>query len=177
MISRPVALGSRVPQWPTFLMPNRGGWRPPRRGRSGRPVCQRGWRRRGRRILAWDCRENYLAACSARLTAAMTRRWTDKGVPGMRAPAAAGCPPPPNWPADFADVDLGAFGTQAQTRQLRLEFLEHAGHHHRLNRADMVNQALPCRRSRRRCGRSPFASARTTRCGCPPSAGRCCKRA
>src|SRR5207247_10704485 len=40
-----------------------------------------------------------LAVSSAVLMAAITRRWTASGFPGMRAPAAAGCPPPPNWPA------------------------------------------------------------------------------
>ena len=35
---------------------------------------------------------------NAFLMAAMTLRWTDSGVPAIRAPAAAGWPPPPNWP-------------------------------------------------------------------------------
>src|SRR6266403_33249 len=33
------------------------------------------------------------------LMAAMTLRWTERGLPVMRAPAAAGWPPPPNWAA------------------------------------------------------------------------------
>src|SRR5262245_52848490 len=33
---------------------------------------------------------------NARFTAAITLRWTANGFPAIRAPAAAGCPPPPN---------------------------------------------------------------------------------
>ena len=35
---------------------------------------------------------SYFAAFNARLMAAMTLRWTDSGLPGIRAPAAAGGP-------------------------------------------------------------------------------------
>ena len=72
----------------------------------------------------------------------MTLRCTASGVPGMRAPAAAGCPPPPNCSADFAHVHLPAFGAQADARQFRFQLLKHARDHHRLNGADVVNQTF-----------------------------------
>ena len=72
----------------------------------------------------------------------MTLRCTASGVPGMRAPAAAGWPPPPNWPQISLTFTCGAFRAQADARQFRFHFLEHAGDHHRLNRADVVNQAF-----------------------------------
>ena len=68
--------------------------------------------------------------------AAMTRRWTESGLPGMCAPAAA------ELLGNLADVHLVIFGTQADARQFRFNFLKDARDHHRLNITDVVNQAF-----------------------------------
>ncbi len=141
MMSRPVAFGSSVPQWPTFLMPKLAadGVHDIVRRRAGGFINENGAVECGKFLHE---NENYFAAFSARFTAAMTLRCTASGLPGMRAPAAAGWPPPPNCAADFADVHLGAFRAQADARHFRLHFLEHAGDDDRLNRAEVVNQAF-----------------------------------
>jgi hypothetical protein len=54
----------------------------------------------------------------------MTLRCTASGVPAMRAPAAAGWPPPPNCAADFVHVHVRVFGAQADARQLRPDLFE-----------------------------------------------------
>ena len=72
----------------------------------------------------------------------MTWRWTESGLPAMRAPAAAAWPPPPNW----REISLTLIAGDFERRLMRIksvpDLLEDARDHHRFDGADMVDQTL-----------------------------------
>ena len=125
-------------------MPSNGGvptWLPWK-------LCPRPpWRRRpwlSRREPSWRLGGAPLqpAALIAFLTAAMTLRCTERGLPGMRAPAAAGWPPPPNCAAMVLTFTFSLFERRLMRVNSGSNFLEYARDHHRGDGADVINQAF-----------------------------------
>ena len=107
------------------------------RSRAGGLVNQQRTVKRGKFLHV-----NYRLAANARRTAAITFRCTDSGLPEMRAPAAAGWPPPPNCAAISFTFTLSLLERRLMRVRSGFQFLKNARDHDRLNGADVVNQAF-----------------------------------
>ena len=124
-----------------------GGWRPRRRAKSGRRVYRSGSRRprikfEHRKFLRVEERTGYFARVQRLFDggdhlALHGERFAGNARARGGAMAAAA-----KLRGDFVHVHLVAFGAQADARQVRFHFLEHAGDDDRLDGADVVNQTL-----------------------------------
>src|SRR5581483_298170 len=152
MMRRPVALGSRVPQWPTFLMPN---WRrmtstiswevgPAGLSTSNAPskasncCIVKGANEDSFPLETNQLRsgvERFFYGCDD-LALDGERIADDARARGSRMPAAA------ELAGDQIDVHLFALGPEADAGEIRAGFLENAGDHDGLDIADVIDEAL-----------------------------------
>ena len=84
--------------------------------------------------------------------AAITLRWTDSGLPGMRAPAAAGWPPPPNCAAISFTFTRSLLERRLMRVSSGFDLLKDARNDDRLDGADMVNESFGVRAFRAGAG-------------------------
>src|SRR5205809_187005 len=138
MMSRPVALGSSVPQWPTFLISKRRRMAPTTScevGPTGLSISS-----------APSSGSNSCMASTGGVERPLDRgNHTPLNAQGFARDARSGrgrVPAATEPAGDIVDVDALAFGAQADTRQLRLQFFEDAGDDDLFDGADMVNKTL-----------------------------------
>ena len=83
---------------------------------------------------------NYFGGIQRALDGGDDLRWTDRGLPGMRAPAAAGWPPPPNCAAISFTFTWSLLERRLMRVSSGFDLLKDARDDDRLDGADVVNQ-------------------------------------
>src|SRR5438105_1967538 len=138
MMSKPVALGSSVPQWPTFLI-----WK--RRRMASTTSCDVG----PTGLSIRSAPSSGSNSCMALLRGVESsfdcgddpplnrQRSAPEARPGRGRVSAAA-----ELTGDFIHIDALALRAQTDASEFRFELFEDAGHHDRFHGADMVNQTL-----------------------------------